>query len=483
MARNEVGLPGPAGSPREERCVATMRPGRPILSPRRWPCVLDAPACLAASLAALCLVPPQARAQLIDQYVNPLISGLDVEPGVTVTSRLHPDYDYRGVRVGSFLISPELIESDGYDSNVTGTRPARGSALIQTSGAVRAASDWSSGSLNASISADDFRYTDVSNQSFTNWQASVNGTYDVGRDRAFLGYSHLNLYQTPRDLNVPLLQQPIAYRADEVQLNYRANFSRTYVLPGVTVTNYSFDNGVAGGIPYVQTYRDRVVTAPSVEVGYEIAPRRSVVAVLRDAVASYSNQLLGQPSLNFNDVSLLVGVNYDVSGALSFRLLGGYEARTFTSRQYKTIQAPIVEAAVTWTPTGLTTVTGSAARYIQDSTSEVLVGYTETALRLSVDHEYLRNVTLNATAAYFLDNYPQGGGEQARYSVGGGATWLLNRTMRLGFTYAFTSRQSSTAANLNAGLGVPISTAQGLGLGLGGSYDEHRALLQFRIGL
>jgi hypothetical protein len=421
----------------------------------------------------LALAAPPARAQLIERYLNPLVPGLGTEPEVTVASRLHPDYDYRGVRVGGWLLQPELIEQAGYDSNVTGARPSQGSALVQTSGSLRATNAGSAGEFAATLTADDFRYPDLSRQSFTNWSAAFQATRAVGRDQASLNYIHLDLNQTARDLDVPLLDQPIAYRIDDLTASYRARFARTYLRPSLELTHYSYDDGSVGGVFYPQAYRDRVTIAPSLEAGYEAAPDRRIVVLLRDAIGRYQNQgqLPGVPGRDFNDASVLAGVTYTLHGTIALRLLAGYEARTFSSSAYKTIQAPVVEASASWTPTGLTTVTASAARYIEDAASESVVGLTETALRLSVDHEYLRNVVLSASAAWLQDNY-QGSGQQALYEAALGATWLLNRNLRLGATYQFYSRQSDAAV---LAVLTPLATS--------GTYAEHRVLLQLRLGL
>ena len=430
---------------------------------------------------ALGLAAPPARAQLIERYLNPLVPGLGTEPEVTVASRLHPEYDYRGVRVGGLLLQPELVEQAGYDSNVTGTHPAQGSALVQTSAALRAADAGSATSFSAALTADDFRYASLAQQSFTNWSAAAQATHSFGRDQASLGYSHLDLNQTPRDLDAPLLDHPLAYRIDQLSASYRASFARTYLLPGLDLAYYSYDNGSAGGQAYPQAYRDRVTIAPSLEAGYEAAPGRRVVVVLRDAVGRYQNQnqLPGQPSRDFNDASLLAGLVYTIDGTIALRLLAGYEARTFSAAAYKTIQAPVVEAAASWTPSGLTTLTASAARYIEDAASEGVVGLTETALRLGVDHEYRRNIVLSASAAWLQDDY-QGGGQQALYEAVLGASWLLNRNLRLGATYRFDSRQSNAAvlSALN-----PLPSAGPQPLAYAGTYAEHRILLQLRLGL
>ena len=170
---------------------------------------------------------------------------------------------------------------------------------------------------------------------------------------------------------------------------------------------------------------------------------------------------------------MLGGINYDTGGLLRLRLLVGYEARFYTSNQYKNIDAPIVEASAVWTPTGLTTVTGTIARFIQESATENTVGYIESVLKLSVDHEFLPNVLFNVTGAAVRDVYSQSEGQQTFYIVGGGVTWLLNNHMRLAAEYNFSSRQSP------GGSTGGVSNTQIFA----GYYSDNRFLIQLRIGL
>ena len=124
------------------------------------------------------------------------------------------------------------------------------------------------------------------------------------------------------------------------------------------------------------------------------------------------------------------------------------------------------------TPTGLTTITGMVARYIEDSASDATVGHTETAVKLVVDHELLRNVLLNATASFYTDSYQQNQGNQSYVMLGAGITWLVKRHIRLVGRYEFASRQSN-ASNAELGMGQIY----------GGSYSENRFLLQLKFGL
>ncbi len=426
---------------------------------------------LPAALPLLLMAAP-ASAQVIDQYLDQNIPGYGPLPGVTVQTRLHPEYDPTGVTFGNFTLLPTLTESIGYDSNVTGTPQAQGSMLVETNPKVALSYKDNVNEADAALTLDDYEYPQQSVQSYTNWSAQLGASHQIGEDTLYIGASHLNLYQTPGDLDVPQLDMPIAYRVNDLRTNYNWVDSRLSIQPGIDLSWYNFDNGQVLNQPYVQTYRDRFVVEPSVVASYEFATRRRIVLVVRDANATFANPLPGVPLQSFNDISVLVGLAYDADGVIDFRLLGGYEQRNFTSRAYKTIQAPIVEGAVTWTPTPLTTVTATAARYIEDSAAEATTAFTETALKLSVDHELYRNVVLNAHGDVYLDSY-QGSGNQQFYDIGVGATYKLNRNLALALTYTYSTRNGNGGAFV-----LPGPTGI-----FGANYSEHLVALQLKVAL
>lgn len=415
-----------------------------------------------------------AHGQAIDQYLNPDIPGYGTGAGITVASRTHPEYDPIGIRYGAYTINPSLTESLGYESNVTGTSNAHGSPTLETNAAIGAVADYTDTNIAGSVDVDDNEFFSQSSQSYTNWSAALGGSHNFGPDTFYIGATHLNLTQTPRDLDVPALDSSIAYRVEDGRISYRAEFGHSYLMPAIDLSSYSFDNGMAGGIPYIQSYRDRFVYAPSLEGGYEFDPRRRIVVVLRDTQANFSHAIAGVPRENFNDWEALAGLAYDVNGIIGFRLLAGFEERNFEfSKTYRQISAPIVEGAVTWTPTSLTTVKGTVARYIEDSASEATTGFTETAVKLSVDHELYRNVILSGSGSVFLDNYV-GGGNQIYYTASAGATWHINRNLQLTGTYTFAARDASSS--------VPAQFSP-TDLIFGGNYTDNIVLISVKIGL
>lgn len=438
----------------------------------------------AAALAGMAVCAPRVHAQqslLVDQYLTADIPGLAVEPGVTVLSRQRPEYDPLGIRLGEVTIRPELDETTGFDSNVLGQPAAKGSVVVETNAKVQALYDHSDTSAFVTATVDDNRFPQQSRQDYTNYTFSLGGTHQFGRDALTVNYTHLNLNQTVRDLDTPNLNKALPYQIDTGTIDYRFNLARTFIQPGITVSHYSYANGQVNGLPYVQTYRDRTVVQPNVTLGYELAPRRDLVLVVRDALAGYDNKLAGLPGRDYNDIAVLGGLDFADGGPFRYRVLAGYEARQFKNAALKSIQAPVVEAVVYWTPQGLTTVTGTAYRRIQDSSDETTIGVTETALSLRVDHEYLPNVILQANGGYYVDNYARGQGSQQLYVVGTGFTWLLNRNMRLVGTYDYTRRTSNGAINVGTVGGVSVGSLTGLPIG--SNYSEHRFLLQVRFAL
>ncbi|MGI4955413.1 MAG: outer membrane beta-barrel protein [Janthinobacterium lividum] len=418
-----------------------------------------------------------ARAQLLDQIRNPDIPGTGTEPGVTVLSRLRPEYDYKTVRVGSLVLRPELVSSTGYDDNVLGRPRAVGSVLQVTQSALDVRTDWSRHGVFANVTVEDNQFFDQPRQSYTNWAASAGGRYDIGRDTASVNFYHQNLNQTPRDLNSASIDSSIAYRVDTVQAAYNAVFNRISVQPAVQVSMYNFDDGIVGGQVYRQAFRNRTVATPNVTVNYEVAPRRNLVAVVRNAVASYRTPDTGGFVRDFNDTSVLGGLDYQGPGPWRYRALIGYERRVFSSAAFRTIQAPIAELSVNYNLSGLTTLTTTLTRRIADSADEGTAGLTETAAQFSVDHELKRNILLRGETRVALAEFGNSGGTQTLYSAGASATWLLNRNMRLAASYGFTARESRSQ-------GFQANTfALGTNAVLGSNYIENRYLLRLSLGL
>lgn len=372
-------------------------------------------------------------AAMIEQFFPEGVPAYDAAPGVTVRSRLRPDDEPAGMHIGSFVLRPQLESGVGYDTNPGSAD--HGSWFVRNQPSLWFGSDWSRDALGGYVSAADTRYLDRPRQSRTDLTISLGGALDIGRDRLSIGFAHLTQHEDGNRLDALRTDRPIAFTLDNARISYTANFDRWSLTPSIELSQWRFDATTIRGAPASQRYRDRDVVQGAVTLRYEIAPLRSLLLVGRVIGQDYPNTPAGQPSLNSTGYQLLAGFDYDDDAVWRYRLLLGGEVRQFVA--FQSHADFIAEAEVAWMPSGLTTVRALLSRSIEDATQEGVAGFTYTAGKLTIDHEYRRDLMLTASIGLQHADFLQGGSQDG-YSFGLGATWFVNRRLRLSATYDLT---------------------------------------------
>ena len=169
-------------------------------------------------------------------------------------------------------------------------------------------------------------------------------------------------------------------------------------------------------------------------VRYAFEPLRSAVVVLRALGQDYTRTIPGQVTSDSTSYQVLAGIDYDENAVWRWRALIGGEARRFASRQYPRQNTLIAEAGVGWSPSGLTTINATISRDTEDAAQEGVSGLIYSSARLTIDHEYLRDLLFRASIGMQRADFFQGG-YQIGTSAGFGVTWVMNRDARLSFTY------------------------------------------------
>lgn len=386
----------------------------------------------------------------LDSYFPEGTPGADEQEGVTVRSRLRPEYDAQGIREGAFIIRPDFEEEAGYNSNVVGGAvDGQGSSQLNSSGSVSVASDWSRDSIGASVGINDTRYFDVPRLSSTNYNASIGGSLDIGRDQLSLSISYLSANEEPYDIgvnnvvNAIQLVQPLNFKVADFRVSYNSVFGRFTLTPNVDYEMFRFSTGVFSGVApgaeeaFNQTLRDSNIVQGGVIGRYEFQPNRDAIVVLNGDYVSYvhGGNRANIGVLNTDGATAMAGLDYELNGAVTVRALIGYQERLFGGKA-SNLGAPIAEADVIWNPTGLTTVTARYARTIEDATTNTVTGYTYDRASVVVDHELYRNILLQGSAHLDEANYGPGD-TQSIYGVGVGVTYLINRNIQTALSYQF----------------------------------------------
>ncbi len=387
-----------------------------------------------------------AQAQQIDRYFSQGVDAYGTTPGVTVLSRLRPEYEPPGIRAGGFVINTNLAQGLGYDSNAIGQPQAKPSLMLQTEASVRARSDWGRNSLRFNAGMNSRQYPAQSQQSTLDWNAAAGGTYEIGRHQAGLDFSHIKSAQTPRDLGNPLLTAPVPYTVDSVQSSFTANFGRFAVVPSLDFGMWRFDDASQSQTPLTLSFQNRNVLTTNLVGRYQASSQRSLLVILRGVQTRYVATASGQPSRDSQGFDVLAGIEYGAGGVWRYRALAGYQTRQYAGSAFRPLSGPTLEANIIWQPTGLTSVTGSALHTIADASLTDSVSYTLSQIRLTIDHELRRNFLLQVRAEADSAVYPQNAGSATLYIAGGSATWLVNRRVRIVASYDYTHRQSGPSS-------------------------------------
>ncbi|MBS0558657.1 MAG: outer membrane beta-barrel protein [Proteobacteria bacterium] len=420
-----------AGSDRAAYAV-TVQPRRARMMVR--------PAVLLSGLIASLASPHPATAQNIPVYFPSGSYGYDRQLGVTVLSRARPLYQQQGIHAGGFTVLPTFDEALFYNSDVTGAAGS-GSWGVRTSGNVSAESNWERNSAAASVGFGNNVFFALPNDSYTDWNAAVGGTYQIGRDLLEGAFSHVTYHQFGTSLAALQSSTPVSNQTDTAHAAYSIDLNRISITPDFSFSAYRYGIATVQGQQISQTSLNRNVFAASLISRYSMSEEGGLLLVLRGIASDFPSPAPSQPSNNSTSYEVLTGLDYQANSVWRYRALVGIEVRDFQAAQYKTHTAPVLEASVIWTPTGLTTVTGTLSREIEDPTTAGNNGYVLTAARGVVDHELLRNVLLQGRVAVASATYLQTvNGTQTSYTLGGGVTWLINRTVRLSLDYDFTQQ-------------------------------------------
>jgi hypothetical protein len=420
-------------------------------------------------LLALCLSfwAAQAHGQLLSTYFPEGVPGYGDAAGVTVRSRMRPEYEPLGVRVGPWMVQPRLSFSIGYDDNVFAGPVRRGSWEFLTQPSLLVATEQSGGSLGLSASADDTRYLDEASQDRTDGSAFVGGTLNIGRDTLTLGGFYLARHEDRTELDAVPSDRPVAFQVSNLRAAYATTFGRLTVTPSLDINRWRFADTTILGVPVSEASRDRSTVQAQMTFRYAWMPARNLLIETRFLNAHYDHPVPGLPSNDSTSWQMLIGADYDDDTVWRYRVLGGAEFRRPASAAFATQTAGIAEAEVIWSPSGMTTIRAALDRGVADAAQMGLSSFTYTSATLTIDHELFRNLLLNASVTAREAEYEQSGGRQWGLAAGVSAIWLIDRNLRLTLSYGFSEVRNS---DLPAGA-------------VAGNYIRDLGLLTLRVGL
>ncbi len=380
-------------------------------------------------------------------------SGQDITRGETVLERARPDLDPLGVRLGGFILYPDLGVRETYESNIFATEDDEEDDFItsiEPSWDLR--SDWNNHALSLHLDARSLFYADHPDENLTDYTAALDGRLDVRRNIEVFGGGGFRVRHedrsSPDDVGG---QEPTEYHNPFITIGGATLFNRLSVKAGAAFDRFNYQEVDAGGGGSISNAgRDRNQTQISLQTGYVFQPLREVF--LRGTFDWRNYDDSGGVDRDSTGFEIVVGADYDLTGITSIEAFVGYREQDYTDSSLEDISGVSAGANLIWNVTRLTTVTGGLARTIEESTLTGASGYFATRFDLRVDHELRRNILLNARLGYGIDDY-RGIDRQDNYFTGGlGATYQMNRYFSLSGGYTYRQRASDAGGDYDDNL-------------------------------
>jgi hypothetical protein len=382
--------------------------------------------------------------------------GLPIPPQQRRSGRRQDDpYAPLGLRLGTITAFPTLETSIGYDSNparAASGQSRKGSPVLRTEAGFTARSDWSRHEINADVRAGYNRYTSAPGADRPEASARFGGRLDISKDTALDGELRGRLdSQTPGSANLTSTAQgrPLTYQyGGSLGATQRFNRLALSLRGGIDRSTFQ-DASDANGQNLSQQDRNFTQYGLRLRAGYEATPGVTPFAEALIDTRQYDLRVDNQGfQRNSNGVQVRVGSSFEISRALTGEVLAGYGLRRFEDQRLRDLKGPVVEAALSFAATPLTTLRLRATTEFEETTITGSSGSITRRLSADLSHAFLRNLVFNAGASFARADYNGVNRKDDTLRASLGVDYSLTRNLVLRASYA-RERTVSTAQGNN----------------------------------
>ena len=391
-----------------------------------------------AGLAFLIFASPLANAQ--ETY-------FDRDRYTAANERAQPEYDPVPVQVGAFELEPELELGVGSTTNLFAAEQDEvDDYFFVAAPSLSGTSTWSSHELSFDANVRHNEFSDVGDESTTSAAIAVRGRLDASSTLNFTGEVRADQNFEPRAAaaSVPDAREPV--EVDTLGVEVGANFEtgRVQITAAASVDRFDyFDVPLNSGPTLDQDFRDHDQTELRARAAW--AMNRDLAVFVEGGIVDRDYEAPVDPADLNRDTTgniVRVGANFELPVLLRGDVAVGYQTFDFDDPTLSEIDGLSIDGRVQWFVTQLLTVTGTAARTVEDPGLEGTAGAEVTRWGVRGDFEARRNLLLFAEATVGNFDFEDITRSDDRLDAAIGATVKLNRRVWLEGTFRHTNQDS-----------------------------------------
>jgi hypothetical protein len=326
------------------------------------------------------------------------------------------------IQLGGFSIAPSMTAGAGYDTAPNGSAGASATLTLQQSFLVTDAPLGFGGYIAGTTNY----LPGEPRQDSSGYTAAVGEEAVFPQQTFSIGAGYLRGVETGFALSTAAPSKPQAYGFASFAAADKVRAGMFTLTPQISYGFTSFASAPAA---------DFAQTRARLEA--DLAPGGPLRAV---TLIEATTQNFRTPNLDATSYAAMSGIDENATGLWDFRLLGGAAWRR--PARGHAMSAPVIEAAATWAPTELDSLSASAAHEIDDPDQVSPNGYTLTRANLSWTHEAGSDIDLSfavqaSHAAFF-------GTRRNETLAEAGATlaWHISNGLAFDAAYQFNDRQA-----------------------------------------
>lgn len=358
-------------------------------------------------------------------------------------------YAQLGLRLGGLTVLPAIQESVGYDSNPNrASGRHKGSTMFRSEGEIRLQSDWSAHALTGLLRGSYASYPQAKGADRPDGEGRLTFRADLTRDTEVeLAGRFLVDTQRPGspDLNAAVRDRPLVSTGG-VSAGLTQRFNRLSIgLRGTIDRTVYEDARLTSGALLDQSDRDANQYGLRLRAGYELTPGViPFVEVLADT--RVHDQAIDSAGFrrDSDGIGLRAGSTFEITRTLTGEVAAGVQRRSYDDPRLRDLRGPLVDAALIWSATPLTTVRLKTESRIDETTILNSSGALVRRASLEVQHELRRNLSVTGLLGLAETDYDGVTLKEETLTAGARLEYKLARSvvLRASFTH---ERLKSTA--------------------------------------
>ena len=357
-------------------------------------------------------------------------------------------YDPIGVKVGSFVLFPEVEFGGAANSNVFRAANARFDTTFDVRPSARLVSNWNRHALEFSARGTASFYNEFSTENEKSYTLEARGRVDISKRTNVQASVSRDVSQESRSV---LEARNVGTRADvttdtaTVALNHR--FNRLSMQLRGSVTDRAYGDSSSVGVAVANDGRDYTTYEQAVRASWEFKPTLAAFTEVAINQRDYGSIDAGGIDRSSTGERYKVGLSFGNTGEFLRGEVGaGWGVQHPSNSSLPDVSGVIVDANLTYRPNALTSFAFAARSDFGETTATGVGGVRSQFVGVEARHAFRRDLIGTAGLGYTVSSYAGSTLSEDELRSTLGLEYFLNRETVLFSKYAHTAF-SSNAAN------------------------------------